>query len=203
MGVNTVASRLLDVMERDTQRMQVLEKEVQSLRGDVDEARRIASTDPLTGASNRAVFDETLARLIDRGNAGAGEFALLFIDVDHFKSINDRHGHLVGDRVLRGLVEVLRAGVRRDDVVARYGGEEFAVLLPTANAKVGMRSAEKLRKAVEERTWTADGNSVLRFTVSVGVAGHQAGDTVESLVGRADAALYRAKQEGRNRSVRG
>jgi diguanylate cyclase len=189
-----------DKRDRDRARLAQLEQEVDALRGDVDEARRLASTDALTGASNRAGFDDELARLVERAVTSRSVFSLLFVDVDHFKAINDRHGHLVGDRVLRGLAEVLRAGVRRGDTVARYGGEEFAVLLPAARLKVGVRTAERLRKDVAGRRWTADGTDVVRFTVSVGVGEFRAGDDAPALVGRADAALYKAKQSGRNRT---
>jgi diguanylate cyclase len=189
-----------DKRDRDRARLSALEREVDVLRGDIDEARRKAATDPLTGASNRAGFDEELARLVTRARTSDAPFTLLLIDVDHFKSINDKHGHLVGDRVLRGLAEVLAAGVRREDLVARYGGEEFAVLLPGAKVKVGMRTAERLRREVEGRRWTTDGSDVVRFTVSVGVGAFRAGDEAGDLVGRADAALYKAKQEGRNRT---
>jgi diguanylate cyclase len=189
--------------DRDRSRVAQLEREIEVLRGDVDEARKRAATDALTGAANRAAFDEELGRLLGRAATSGVPFTLLFVDVDHFKSINDKHGHLVGDRVLRGLAEVLAGAVRKDDMVARYGGEEFAVMLPGAKARVGVRTAERLRKSVAERRWTADGTEVVRFTVSVGVAAFQAGDDETSLVGRADAALYQAKQGGRNRTVGG
>jgi diguanylate cyclase len=186
--------------QRGRPRHRRLEREVDALRGDADEARRMAATDPLTGASNRSGFDEELARLVARARSSDSPFTLLFIDVDHFKSINDRHGHLVGDRVLRGLAEVLAAGVRREDLVARYGGEEFAVLLPGAKAKIGMKTAERLRREVEGRRWTTDGSDVVRFTVSVGVGAFREGDEASDVVGRADGALYKAKQAGRNRT---
>jgi GGDEF domain-containing protein len=127
----------VDKRERDRSRVAALEREIEVLRGDVDEARKRAATDALTGAANRAAFDEELGRLVGRARTSGAPFTLLFVDVDHFKSINDRFGHQVGDRVLRGLAEVLGTAVRKDDMVARYGGEEFAVLLPGAKAKVG------------------------------------------------------------------
>jgi diguanylate cyclase len=193
----------VDKRERDRSRVAALEREIEVLRGDVDEARKRAATDALTGAANRAAFDEELGRLIGRARTSGAPFTLLFVDVDHFKSINDRFGHLVGDRVLRGLAEVLGAAVRKDDMVARYGGEEFAVLLPGAKARVGVRTAERLRKDVAGRRWTADNAEVVSFTVSVGVAAFQADDDEATLVGRADAALYQAKQRGRNRTCGG
>ena len=124
-------------------------------------------------------------------------------DIDHFKTINDTHGHPVGDRVLQSLVTFLRDRVRRDDLIARWGGEEFAVLLPKASARAAFTKAKSLVDELGETDWTIDHAAKLRFTASFGVVAWQKGDEPRTLVDRADKALYAAKHGGRNRAVRG
>lgn len=175
-----------------------LRAEVESLRGAVETANVAARTDKLTGAANRAAFDDVLARA-----CAAGEFSLLLCDIDHFKSINDQHGHMIGDRVLQGLVSFLKERVRAGDVVARWGGEEFAVLLPKANARAALAKAKSLVEELAEAEWTIDANKKLKFTMSVGVVGHERDEDPASIIDRADRCLYVAKGGGRNRAVKG
>lgn len=125
-------------------------------------------------------------------------FALVFVDVDHFKAINDRHGHALGDEVLRSVGRVLAEAVRRNDFVARYGGDEFAVLVPDAMAAEAAAMAERLRAAVAQHDFTAD-RSVARTTVSLGVAQALVVDGHDALLRHADEALYAAKNAGRDR----
>jgi diguanylate cyclase (GGDEF)-like protein len=124
-------------------------------------------------------------------------FTLLLIDVDHFKKLNDGHGHLVGDQVLSALARALRASIRREDAVARFGGEEFAVVLPNTTLEEAAAVAQKVREAVSRVVVPHNGYD-LRITVSGGLASIQPGDDVQALIQRADAALYAAKAAGRN-----
>ena len=158
-----------------------------------------ATRDPLTGLFNRRSMEAELAPVLRR--AGGPPFALLLFDLDHFKAINDLHGHAAGDQVLRDVAGVLRGAVRRDDMVCRWGGEELLVVLvncPVANARI---RADALREAIAGR-YEGGGGPVPRVTASVGVACFNGEtDTLDAMVQTADAALYRAKAEGRNRVV--
>lgn len=154
-----------------------------------------ARLDPLTGLLNLRAFREAM----DVASAGATSYAVAFLDVDHFKSINDRHGHAGGDAVLAAVADALRATVRPNDVLARIGGEEFAVLMPGVEAETAGELGEVLRGTVE-RTRVRVADEDLAVTVSIGIA-LSAGDpaSVDSLLRRADAAMYLAKGDGRNR----
>lgn len=155
-----------------------------------------AATDPLTGLSNRGVFDDALPREISRALRYGTTLTLLMVDVDNLKSINDHAGHSAGDRSLRQVAEVLRAGLRDSDHVFRYGGDEFAALLVGSEGAAALEVAERLRGRVNELPADA---GVVKPTLSLGVAALRATDTPESLFERADAALYAAKKAGRNR----
>jgi two-component system cell cycle response regulator len=158
----------------------------------------LATTDALTGCLNRRALFERLQQEFERLRRYDFELTLLMIDLDRFKDVNDRFGHLVGDRVLQQLGDLLRRQVRSVDAVARYGGEEFAVVLPETDEQGGVIFAERIRQAVAAHDF-ADTGEPLRLTVSVGVA-HTSRDvdTPERLIDVADRALYRAKNEGRN-----
>jgi diguanylate cyclase len=127
------------------------------------------------------------------------ELSLLMIDVDRFKRVNDTWGHRVGDELLRHLASTLQRTVRREDLVARYGGEEFAVILPQADAAAAIAVGENIRRALASVPVPLDVTPVMPpATVSIGVSCYQPGDPLSEWVGKADAALYRAKQEGRD-----
>ncbi len=150
----------------------------------------------LTGVANRRAFDIRLAEATTRAASGT-PFALVMIDVDHFKRVNDRYGHPAGDAVLRWLGSTLRSAARQDDLVARYGGEEFVALLAGSRAAGAAAWAERVR--VQVATGPAPVPSGV--TISAGVAAWLPGDGVADGVGRADAALYAAKAAGRDRVV--
>ncbi|BCO30885.1 hypothetical protein TspCOW1_09880 [Thiohalobacter sp. COW1] len=156
-----------------------------------------ASHDVLTGLNNRRKFEELLLQEIERTNRYQRPFAVIMFDIDHFKRINDRHGHDVGDAVLSELAAIVREQVRDTDIPARWGGEEFIVLLPETGIEGAGRAAEGLRRRIAGTLFTGAG----RVTISLGVTQYQPGDSLDSLVKRADEALYRAKGEGRNRVV--
>lgn len=157
----------------------------------VEALRLAAVTDELTGLVTRGTFDDRLRRLTTDGR----ELAVVLVDVDHFKAVNDEHGHLAGDRVLRDLAEHLRAAARHEDVVARLGGEEFGLLLADTDLPAAVGIAERLRGAVR------DAASDPGVTVSAGVAVARADDDADTVLRRADEALYAAKGAGRDRVV--
>jgi diguanylate cyclase len=154
-------------------------------------------TDPLTGLPNRREFNERLEERMGAWNRRHEVFSLLLIDVDHFKKLNDRHGHLAGDQVLAAIGRALRSAVRREDSVARFGGEEFAVLLPSTSLEQAALVAQKVREAVA-RVVVSRNNQDIAVTVSGGLATIETNERVESLIQRADSALYAAKGNGRN-----
>jgi diguanylate cyclase len=154
-------------------------------------------TDPLTGLPNRREFNERLEERMGAWNRRHEVFSLLLLDVDHFKKLNDRHGHLAGDQVLAAIGRALRGAIRREDAVARYGGEEFAVLLPSTSMEQAIDVAQKVREAVS-RIIVNRNNQQITVTVSGGLATIEPNERVEMLIQRADSALYAAKAAGRN-----
>jgi len=176
-------------------------REIDDLQEQLQRERKRAITDPLTGLYNRFA-------LIDQLNAAIGEMdksdppSLIMLDIDHFKAVNDTHGHLIGDRVIRFVAQVLEKNTKGKDTAARYGGEEFTVLLP-GTPSVGAKSvAEVIRKAVASAQLVrADNKKPLgKITISAGIATYQGEEDVMEFINRADQALYRSKNEGRNRT---
>ena len=166
-----------------------------------DEAnRRLAALDELTGVANRRSIIAALDRDVGRAIRTRESIAVMMVDIDHFKAVNDTHGHLAGDQVLRCVVDVIQHRIRAQDIVGRYGGEEFLVVLTDTSAQGAQQLAEQLRAAVEATHCTYTGASI-SVTVSVGVFGGrlEPGDSWDQLIHAADLALYRAKQGGRNR----
>jgi diguanylate cyclase (GGDEF)-like protein len=164
----------------------------QKLRQAADEITRLASIDPLTGLFNRRYFDSRLEAELQRARRHAEPLTLLMVDIDNFKAINDEHGHVVGDRLLRCVSERLRRGVRIFDVCARYGGDEFAILMPSSNVDTAMIVAERIRSSVRGHC----GHEAASVTVSIGIA-HSDGRERE-LLSIADRALLEAKAMGKN-----
>ena len=173
-------------------------------RDRADENNRVlAALDPLTGVANRRSLIAALDRDVARAQRMREPMALMMVDIDHFKDVNDRYGHPAGDRVLCSVVNVLRQRVRAQDLVGRYGGEEFMVLLPDTGLVGAEQLAHALCKAVEESRCPADGvpGPGIAVTVSIGVFGGrlESGDSWDMLIAAADRALYQAKNNGRNR----
>jgi diguanylate cyclase (GGDEF)-like protein len=160
----------------------------------LDEIRRVASIDLVTGLLNRRHFEMRLQVEVQRARRLHQELALLMVDIDDFKRINDTFGHLEGDRALREVSDLLRGGVRIFDVCARYGGEEFAILMPGASRTIAVQVAERIRRGIHERSRL----DPMPITVSVGVACLQADNTADDLVEAADLALMVAKRAGKN-----
>lgn len=165
------------------------------------DVQKIASRDMLTDAFTRRRLEEEAQRLLARCGRTGDVMAVMMIDVDHFKSINDRYGHPVGDEVLRRLADIAQRSIRTDDYFARYGGEEFCILLLSTNEQEALVLAERLRVAYAAALIQVSGYAV-KSTISIGVADTlHAGLDWHQLVSAADQALYRAKQQGRNRVV--
>jgi len=156
-------------------------------------------TDPLTGLPNRREFNDRLEERMSSWKRRQEVFSLLMLDVDHFKALNDEHGHPAGDQVLAAIGRTLRTAVRREDAVARYGGEEFAILLPNTSLEQAAHVAENVRDAVA-RAVVEHNHQKIAVTVSGGLAVIEPDDTTDALIQRADAALYMAKASGRNRT---
>jgi len=163
---------------------------------------RISVTDGLTGLTNVRHFREQVQREHSRARRHNDPYTILMMDIDHFKKINDVHGHPVGDTVLREMAAIFREGVRGTDLPARYGGEEFIVFLPRTRLPEAVIVGERIREAVERKAFAAP-SPMLRCTVSVGIADYLPGTegTEKTVIGRADEALYSAKRGGRNRVV--
>lgn len=167
----------------------------------IADIQKIAWQDGLTGVFNRRRLEEEAARLVMRCRRTGDALTVMMLDVDHFKSVNDRFGHQTGDEVLRRLAAVAQASIRTDDYLARYGGEEFCILLLGTSEEDALSLAERLRWNFEQ-TQIGYSNQIVRSTVSIGVADStHVGLDFTALVAAADAALYSAKEHGRNRVV--
>jgi diguanylate cyclase (GGDEF)-like protein len=159
-----------------------------------------AARDGLTGAMNRASFTSQAVRKIGQHRSIKCNVSLLFVDVDHFKRINDTYGHETGDRVLKRIIHLARGCLRSGDIVARWGGEEFVVLLPATDLNGALLIAEKIRYRIEVEHFDALATD-LRVTVSIGCAEISSNEDLDELVARADSALYEAKHQGRNQTA--
>ena len=158
-----------------------------------------ASTDALTGVHSRRFIDEILEREVEIASRHGRALAVAMIDLDHFKDINDRHGHEAGDEVLRQVAAACGDELRQSDVLARFGGEEFVVMLPETSVAVATHVAERLRARVGDMTIALQSGEAVRLSASFGIAGLNAGEGPRDLLRRADRALYRAKSNGRDR----
>ncbi|WP_447776955.1 GGDEF domain-containing protein [Pseudomonas chlororaphis] len=161
-------------------------------------ATRSALRDPLTDTGNRIAMDQTLQREIEMARRHLHPLSLLMLDIDHFKRINDSHGHSAGDEVLKAVAAAIKAQLRNVDMVFRFGGEEFLILLSNTGRDAAAMVGERLRQAAQAKDYWADGK-LIELTVSLGCSTLLPGESAESLLRRADSALYVAKREGRNR----
>jgi two-component system, cell cycle response regulator len=197
----------LEARMRSLLRIKLLQEQVERQKAELsainDQLVRIARTDALTGIDNRRRLEERLTETFEHSRRLDEPFACVMCDLDMFKGVNDTYGHQAGDAVLRQLAQLLREQAREIDRVGRYGGEEFMLILPGANGEAAVAFAERVRKAVDGRTFSFAG-AVIRRTMSCGVAAwpHPGIADVAALVRAADAALYAAKAQGRNRVIR-
>ncbi|UAW98474.1 diguanylate cyclase [Halopseudomonas nanhaiensis] len=191
------SSRLRSMIER----IQVMEVEAQTFRKHLDEQRQRAMLDNLTGLANRAGLQKRMEEEFDRWHRYGGELLLAVLDVDHFKTINDRFGHLAGDKVLRLIAHQLSARLRKTDFIGRFGGEEFVLLMPGTTVEQGALVLDELRSGIEQCPFHFKAERVT-ITISLGFTQFNAGDSLDKVFDRADQAMYQAKKAGRNRIVK-
>jgi diguanylate cyclase (GGDEF)-like protein/PAS domain S-box-containing protein len=190
-GVKLVIVAVRDITERRRSDRQVLEA-----------LHEKVVRDPLTGLFNRRMLDEALSIEVARAARAAVPIAVIMVDIDHFKQVNDRYGHSCGDHVLQQLAVLMLAQMRGGDLACRYGGEEFTLILPGCTAAVARERAEQIRSLLRRTTWSTSGCPLPAVTASFGVAAYpQDGATAEALMRAADSALLQAKTEGRDRVV--
>jgi diguanylate cyclase len=204
--------KIVSVIVQDTRKMveqnQKLElqlvnssQQVTELRQNLDNVKKEAMTDGLTGLHNRKAFDKHIRDCVEEAASMGSSLSLLMLDIDHFKNFNDSFGHQVGDQVLRLVARTLIDGVKGRDIAARYGGEEFAIILPDTPLSAALKVADALRRNVENKDVVNKSNQAHlgQITLSVGVATYEKKEGIADFISRADAALYRAKKDGRNR----
>jgi len=189
-----------DKQSNDAKRIDTLSHEVKDLRASLKEYKGAATTDALTKAANRLAFDTQIRSSVEHAEMNHKPFSLLMCDIDDFRSFNTDHGHQMGDLVLQVFVAKCKSVLRQTDMIARYGGDEFTILLPGANLKLAMGIARRLCAAVSGARYiheTAAEKTEFSFTCSVGVSSSRRYDKVNTLIERADKALYAAKHAGK------
>jgi diguanylate cyclase len=182
-------------------KLKATNSELNSLQIKLKEVEQFASRDALTGLYNRRAFEEQLTKLLAKCANNCGHLAAIMADIDHFKKVNDTHGHLIGDDLLRIVSKTIRDQVKRKDIVCRYGGEEFVILLPETRLEDAVTVAENIRKHFADMTWKqkSSGISLGKITLSFGVAVYMDGEQSHAFIERADKALYNSKNTGRNK----
>ena len=184
-------------------RLALSKTEIGNLQHSLEAIRAESLTDPLTGLGNRKYFDRSIEMAVRTALANGEPLSLMMFDIDHFKSFNDSYGHLTGDQVLRLVAMSLKQTIKGQDITARYGGEEFAVVLPNTALRQALTVADHIRRAVmaKELKKKSTGEILGRVTISVGVSMLKPDDDTDLLIERADACLYAAKRNGRNRVI--
>jgi len=198
--VLTETQQMKASMDRIKQEFAVKSDEMDDLRSELEEVRKQASTDALTGLTNRATFFDILESSVASTQAASSPMCVVMVDIDHFKRVNDTFGHLVGDKVIRFVAETLRKSIKGQDTSARYGGEEFAMLLPETELENATTLCNKIRERIAETNLVRTGSkeSLGKITISAGVAQCRAEEDSMALLQRADEALYLSKENGRN-----
>ncbi len=190
---------LTETLDNANKFMQIIESEGQDLNDELKKAHTLSLTDELTQLPNRRAFFKRIEDEVSRVQRYEYPLCLALVDLDAFKSINDRYGHNTGDEVLRSFAERALSGFRHHDLASRYGGEEFAIILPNTDLSGAQRALEKVRGRTSQCTFQYNGDTYPIPTFSAGIAHYVAGETAESFIERADQLLYRAKRMGRNR----
>jgi two-component system cell cycle response regulator len=202
LGINDWLSRPVDRNELLARvRTQLRQKRyADSLREKVQQSIELALFDPLTGLNNRRFLESHLSTMLENARMRRAALTLMILDIDHFKRVNDNHGHDAGDEVLKGFADRLRGIIRGGDLLCRLGGEEFVIVMPGVNLTAATRIAERARQAIEQETFVVDkSGTTVAVTASIGVAERRDGQDSHQLYRSADQALYRSKAEGRNR----
>lgn len=177
--------------------------EIDSLKKELEGLKQEAKTDMLTGLLNRRGLDDALAQALDWSIREDTPLSIIITDIDHFKQVNDTHGHLIGDNVLRMLSKLLKDQIKGKDIAARFGGEEFILVLPNTLLKGGFALAEQIRTSLQNMRWRTknSGQTIAPITISLGVAQYKPEESLDALIQRADKALYFAKGNGRNQTI--
>jgi len=207
--MQNIIRSIVEDTKKVTESNQHLQKEfekaktqTETLSQELEKIEQVASTDALTGLSNRRIFDKEIQRLVDEYSSTKVPFSIIMLDVDHFKKFNDTYGHQIGDLVLKNVGAILKNGLKGRDIPTRYGGEEFVILLPETTLKNACIVSEHLRIRIAVRP-LLDPNTneeITKVTISSGVSEIRLDDNAETIVERADKALYLAKESGRNRT---
>ncbi|NLF49875.1 MAG: diguanylate cyclase [Leptolinea sp.] len=196
----TKRKNIEDSLNQANRELEIRLEEIQNLQAKL---REESIRDPLTNLYNRRYLEDSLRREFAHAHREKFPVSIIMIDIDHFKRVNDTHGHTVGDRVLQELSNLLVASFRTEDIVCRYGGEEFIVVMPGASARIAFQRTEDFRKALEEKTMSISKKQI-NITISAGVAVYPSdGETVDLVISEADKSLYQAKASGRNRVIAG
>ena len=183
-----------------TERLDASQRDFRDLMSQLHVVQNEAMQDPLTGLQNRRGFQRFVDQMAAESAEGLVGTSLLLADIDHFKRVNDQHGHLIGDKVLQLVAQLLQAMVKGSDLAVRFGGEEFAIVLPHTAAAGAMTVAEQIRKAVaKSRIRRGEQAVVCDITISLGVCTYREGESVSDWIARCDLALYQSKRLGRNR----
>lgn len=194
-GQRQLASQLAQLQ----QQLASTQTQNERLTQELQHARTLSLTDELTGLPNRRAFLQRLEEELGRVQRHPSPLTLAIVDIDHFKQINDYHGHGVGDAVLRAYAQYIQSGFRRHDHVARFGGEEFIILLPNTNTIGAVKALTKIRERISDHTIQTESGTITLPTFSAGVTSYHMKESIADFIQRADQALYRAKQSGRNR----
>lgn len=172
---------------------------LQQIRAPKRQPERLVTVDLLTGLYNRQAIFDKLRELVNLANRYKEDFSLILLNVDHLKNVNDRYGHIAGDKVLEQIGTLIRDNIRNTDVAGRYAGDEFTIVLPKTDLSSSWVAAERLRSLIEKTEFKDSVANVFAMTVSQGLVSWERNDDVNSLISRADQALHKAQEKGRNR----
>jgi len=200
--LENIQQTIRDKQNQDSKKLKILSKKVSTLNHELKRAKVDSVTDGLTGIYNRKAFDRHIQALISKNASAHTSFAVLMVDIDNFKDVNDSYGHQTGDRVLLALADKCSSNIRSEDFIARYGGDEFIVVLANASLRDAGQKAKKLRKTISGTRYSLEdikAGHTLSITVSIGVSIYRTGDSLKTITDRADQALYVAKRIGKNR----
>lgn len=187
----------IDKLEDDENLYVIAFSDITKLQQRVDKFEKRANIDSLTEIFSRQKFDQLYQLEFARSIRYFNSLTVLFVDIDHFKEVNDTYGHDIGDLTLKAFTQIISKNIREYDIFARWGGEEFILMLPQTNVNDGYKLAEKIRLAIQAHTF----ENVEKVTCSIGLSMLNKGDSHQKLIKRADTALYKAKNGGRNRTI--